>query len=150
MTKRVEKQLSYFKYEGEPVRFGLGTLILIILSVLLIIMATFTELKFTHAYIPMDLFPKWSFYFPDEGINWAGFLKTVKYIPQVPVIFFILGLLDRKFTLITIFVGVCRIPNICNGRGLEIHFPIRSRIYFVLYSCRIFFRNNFTQRLQIL
>lgn len=29
MTKRVEEQLNYFKYNGEPVRFRLGTLVTI-------------------------------------------------------------------------------------------------------------------------
>ena len=149
MTKRVEKQLSYFKYEGEPVRFGLGTLILIILSVLLIIMATFTELKFTHAYIPMDLFPKWSFYFPDEGINWAGFLKTVKYIPQVPVIFFILGLLDRKFTLITILVyillGFAGYPIFAMGGGWKYIFQYGVG-YILSYIPAVYFSGTILHR----
>ena len=91
MTKRVEEQLNYFKYNGEPVRFRLGTLVTIGFSILLIIMATFTELHFKHFYIPLDIFSNWGNYFTDNGTNIAGFIKTVKYIPQVPVIFFILG-----------------------------------------------------------
>ena len=97
MTKRVEEQLNYFKYNGEPVRFRLGTLVTIGFSILLIIMATFTELHFKHFYIPLDIFSNWGNYFTDNGTNIAGFIKTVKYIPQVPVIFFILGLLDKKY-----------------------------------------------------
>ena len=87
--KRLD-ELNHFKYNGQPVRFQLGTLLFMFFSVILIVMATFTELQFSHFIIPLDLFPKWSFYFTDNGVNWDGFFKSVKYIPQVPVIFFIL------------------------------------------------------------
>ena len=136
MTKRIEEQLNNFKYGGEPVRFRLGTLIVICLSVLLIIMATFTEIKFKHFIIPLDLIPKWDFYFTDNGVNWDGFIKAVKYIPQVPIIFFILGLLDRKY--------------IRYGWRLEIYFPIWCRLYLVLYTCSFLLRYYFIEKLQIL
>ena len=121
MTKRIQEQLDYFKYDGGPVRFGVGTILVMILSVLLITMATFTEFEFKHFIIPMDLFPKWSYYFTDAGVNGDGFVKYVKYIPQVPAIFFILGLLDRKYTMITvclyIVLGFSGYPIFAMGGG---------------------------------
>ncbi len=149
MTKRIEEQLSYFKYEGEPVKFRLGTLILICLSVLLIIMATFTELKFKHCFIPLDLFSKWGYYFTEEGVNWAGFVKMVKYIPQVPVIFFILALLDRKYTLITILLyiilGFAGYPIFAMGGGWKYIFQYGVG-YILSYIPAVFFAGYILNR----
>lgn len=148
--KRVQESLDYFKYSGEPVKFTPGTLIVIALSVLLIIIATFTELQFKHYFIPLDLFPKWGYYFTDNGINWAGFVKTVKYIPQIPVIFFILGLLDRKYTLITviayILLGFLGYPIFAMGGGWHYIFQygvgyILSFVPAVFFSGLILNRN---------
>lgn len=149
MTKRIEEQLSYFKYEGEPVRFKPGTLIVIVLSVLLIVMATFTELKFKHCFIPLDLFPRWNFYFPDEGVNWSGFVKSVNYIPQVPVIFFILGILDRKYTLITILLyivlGFAGYPIFAMGGGWKYIFQYGVG-YILSYIPAVFFSGTILNR----
>ncbi len=150
MTKRIEEQLNNFRYKGEPVRFTLGTLIMIILSVLFIIMATFTELKFKHFIIPLDLFSQWNYYFTDTGVNWEGFIKSVKYIPQVPIIFFILGILDRKYTLITILLyiilGFSGYPIFAMGGGWKYIFQygvgyILSYIPAVYFSGTILNRN---------
>lgn len=96
MTKRVEKQLGYFKYSGEPVRFRLGTLLVLVLAIQLLIVSAFTQLDF-------------------------NFLTFSKYIPQVPMVFFILGLLDRKYALITvllyIILGFCGYPIFAMGGG---------------------------------
>ena len=48
MTKRIEKQLNSFKYNGEPIKVTLGTLILTAFCVLLLIIATFTQITLTH------------------------------------------------------------------------------------------------------
>lgn len=147
--KRIEEQLRYFKYEGEPVRFRLGTIAMMALSVLLIIMATFTELKFKHWIIPMDLFSNWNFYFPDAGVNWSGFLKSVKYIPQVPIIFFILGILDRKYTLITILLylvlGFAGYPIFAMGGGWKYIFQYGVG-YLLSYIPAIFFSGTILNR----
>ena len=149
MTKRIEEQLNNFKYEGEPVKFTIGTILMIILSILLIIMATFTELNFKHFIIPFDLLPKWSFYFTDSGINTDGFLKSVKYIPQVPAIFFILGLLDRKCTIITlvlyIFLGFIGYPIFAMGGGWKYIFQYGVG-YILSYIPAVFFSGMILDR----
>lgn len=149
MSNKLEKEWNLFKYNGEPVRFRLGTIVLMVLCVLLIIIATFTELKFKHFYIPLDLFSKWNIYFND-GFNIDCFIKSVKYIPQVPIIFFILGLLDRKFTLITIILyiilGFSGYPIFAMGGGWRYIFQygvgyILSYIPAVYFSGTILDRN---------
>ena len=54
MSKRISKELNSFKYKGEPIKITLGTLILTALSVLLLIIATFTQVTLTHLYLPLD------------------------------------------------------------------------------------------------
>ena len=149
MTKRIQEQLNNFKYEGAPIKLTFGTMIVILLCILLIIMATFTELHFKHIYLPLDLIPKWGFYFTDNGINWSGFVKTVKYIPQVPAIFFILALLDRKFTLITIILyillGFAGYPIFAMGGGWKYIFQYGVG-YILSYLPAVFFSGTILNR----
>ena len=97
MTKRISKQLNSFKYKGEPIKITLGTLILTAFCVLLLVMATFTQVTITH--------PNFSFDSLFSASNYASAgesLKTYRYIPQIPAVFFIVGLLGRKFGVFTI------------------------------------------------
>ena len=105
MTKRFSRQLNSFKYKGEPIKITLGTLILTALCVLLLIVATFTQLTLTHLYLPFD----WMNY---VGQNLSDsellehFTKTYRYIPQIPAVFFIIALLGRKFGILTILLYI--------------------------------------------
>ena len=54
MSKRVERELNSFKYKGEPIRITLGTLVMTGLCVILLIVATFTQVTVHHPYIPSD------------------------------------------------------------------------------------------------
>lgn len=93
MSKRVEKQLNSFKYKGEPVKMTIGTLFLTALCILFLIIATFTQVTITHLWIPAD---SMSGDFLEEG------LKSYRYIPQIPMIFFITALLGRKFGILAV------------------------------------------------
>ena len=101
MTKRFEKQLNSFKYKGEPIKITVGTLVLCGFCILLLIVATFTQLTITHPYIPLDALTFLSSEPNDYEIA-HHFMKTYKYIPQIPMIFFIVALLGRKFGILTI------------------------------------------------
>ena len=57
MTKRISKQLNSFKYKGEPIKITIGTLLLTALCVLLLIIATFSQITFSHFHIPIDALP---------------------------------------------------------------------------------------------
>lgn len=101
MTKRISKQLNSFKYKGEPIKITLGTLSLTCLCILLLVVATFTQLTLTHLYIPADAIS-----FLSEEYDFTEiiqhFTKTYRYIPQIPMVFFIIALLGRKFGILAI------------------------------------------------
>ena len=105
MSKRIEKQIDSFKYKGEPIKITLGTLILTCLSVLFIIVATFTQVTIKHPYFPLDTFS-----FLAQDVNdyeiLHHFIKSYKYIPQIPVVFFIVALLGRKFGILSILMYI--------------------------------------------
>lgn len=101
MTKRIEKQLNSFKYKGEPIRITLGTLVITALCVLLIIVATFTQVTIYHPYLPLDTFSFLS-QNPDSYEISEHFIKKYQYIPQIPVVFFIVSLMGRRFGMLAI------------------------------------------------
>lgn len=121
MTKRVERQLNSFKYKGEPIKITFGTLVLTCLCVLLIIVATFTQVTLTHLYLPSDAFT-----FLSQEMNqyeiWKHFTTTYKYIPQIPIIFFIVALLGRKFGMLSVITYILLglfFPIFALGGGLS-------------------------------
>lgn len=145
MTKRIEAQLNKFVNKGEAAKFTLGTLVLMACGILLIIISTFTQLSFTHPIVPVDIFAHWSSYFTDNGVIWQGFLKHYKYIPQIPAIFFILSLLDRKYATITIVayivLGLVGYPIFALGGGWKYLFEYG--FYYILgYVPAVFFSGS--------
>ena len=101
MSKRVAKQLNSFRYKGEPIKITLGTLVMTALSIILIIVATFTQVTIKHPYIPLDSLSFLSQDLTDYEIL-HHFIKTYHYIPQIPVIFFIIALMGRKFGMLAV------------------------------------------------
>ncbi len=101
MTKRISKQLNSFKYKGEPIKITIGTLLLVALCGLLLIVATFTQITFTHFHIPIDALTFLN-QEPSDYEIMTHFTKTYRYIPQIPTIFFIIALLGRKFGILTV------------------------------------------------
>ena len=101
MSKRVAKQLNSFKYKGEPIKITFGTLVMTGFCVLLLIVATFTQLTIIHPYIPFDSLTYLSQDLSDYEIL-HHFLKEYQYIPQLPVVFFIVALMGRKFGILAI------------------------------------------------
>lgn len=101
MSKRLEKQLNSFKYSGEPVKITIGTLLLTCFCILLLIIATFTQITLHHFYIPTD-----AIHFMGQNPTNAQilhhFTKTYRYIPQIPVVFLIVALMGRKFGILAI------------------------------------------------
>lgn len=98
MTKRISKQLNSFKYNGEPIKITIGTLVLTCLCILFLIVATFTQVTLTHPNVWLEtLSSMQANYEPNHDI-----LRTYRYIPQIPVLFFIIALLGRKFAVLTI------------------------------------------------
>lgn len=121
MSKRIEKQLNSFKYKGEPIRITLGTLVMTALCVLLIIVATFTQITIMHPYVPLDSINYLSQDLTDTEIL-QHFIKKYQYIPQIPVVFFVVSLMGRKFGILSVVMYIILglfFPIFALGGGLS-------------------------------
>lgn len=122
MTKRIEKQLNKFRYQNQPLKLNLGVLVLVGLCSFLIVIATFTQFDFNHFIIPLDAFSYLGNDFKNPSVM-SHFIKHYRYIPQIPVIMFIVALLGRRFSiasvLIYILVGLFLAPVFALGGGID-------------------------------
>ena len=140
MSKRVAEQINSFKYKGEPIRITLGTLVMTGLSVILIILATFTQVTLKHPYLPSDFLT-----YISQDLSGADILrhciKSYDYIPQIPVIFFILALMGRKFGMLAIIGYIILgmfFPIFALGGGISYLFEYGFG-YILAYLPAIFF-----------
>lgn len=135
------KKENVFKYNGEPVKMTLGTVVLTCLCVLLIIMATFTQLSFTHFIIPAD-FMNYLGNGISENEAKQHFFKYYRYIPQIPVLLFIAALLGKLFGAIAVFVyiaiGLFVYPVFALGGGPKYVFDYNFG-YILAYIPAVFF-----------
>lgn len=122
MTKRIKSQLNRFKYENQQLRLNLAVLVLIGICSFLIVIATFTQFDFHHFIIPLDALSYIDANFKNPAVI-AHFTKHYRYIPQIPMIMFIIALLGRKFSIVSvliyIIVGLCLAPVFALGGGLD-------------------------------
>ena len=101
----IVRKENVFKYNGEPVKMTLGTVVLTCLCAFLLIIATFTQFSFTHFIIPGDFLNYINTGTFDTEAK-QHFLKYYRYIPQVPVILFIAALLGKIFGVISVLVYI--------------------------------------------
>lgn len=137
----IVKRENVFKYNGEPVKMTLGTVILTCLCVFLIIIATFTQFSFTHFIIPADFLN----YIGGESFDSQAkqhFFKYYRYIPQIPVIIFVAALLGKIFGVIAVFVyiaiGLFVYPVFALGGGPKYVFDYNFG-YIFAYIPAVFF-----------
>lgn len=140
MSKRVARELNSFKYKGEPIRITLGTLIMTLLCVILLIVATFSQITVHHPYIPSDA---WYFLSQDhtEFEILKHFIKKYDYIPQIPMIFFIVALMGRKFGITAIILYIILgmfFPIFALGGGISYLFEYGFG-YILAYLPAVFF-----------
>ncbi len=108
-----EKRLRYRQIFG--IRLSLGSIMLMIFSAFLLVLATFIKFDLTHYVIPFDIF--------DESVihNPSDFLKTVTIIPQIPIVIFIAAMLGRRYgitsILLYIIAGLSIFPVFALGGG---------------------------------
>lgn len=141
--KKQQKNVT-FRYEGQPTKFRLGTLLLVGLCTFLIIIATFTQLEFRHFIIPKNFIEYFS-----SGLTIGEiceyFTKYYKYIPQVPVIVFIAALLGKKFgslsVLLYIIMGLFFFPVFALGGGIKYVFEYNFG-YILAYLPAVFFAGS--------
>ena len=140
MSKRIEKELNSFKYKGEPIRITLGTLVMTVFCVILLIVATFSQIKIYHPYIPMDTL----YFLGQEHSDYETlkhFIKSYEYIPQIPMIFFIVALMGRKFGITAIILYIILgmfFPVFALGGGVSYLFEYGFG-YILAYLPAVFF-----------
>ncbi len=112
-TKRLKDELDAFNAENKKLKVTMGTLVVMGWCVFLIIIATFTQLDFSH-YVFGSLNPA-----DDKFLM----LKRCIYIPQIPVIFFIAALIGKRFgitaIIIYILLGLTFFPVFALGGGIS-------------------------------
>ena len=140
MSKRVADQINSFKYKGEPIRITLGTLIMTALCIILLIIATFSQITIHHPYIPSDTF----FFLAQEHTDIEvikHFIKRYDYIPQIPMLFFIVALMGRKFGILAILCYIVLgmfFPIFALGGGISYLFEYGFG-YILAYLPAVFF-----------
>ena len=144
MTKRIEKQLNKFRYDNQQLRLNLGVLVLTGLCSFLIVMATFTQFDFNHFIIPLDAFSYIGTNFKNTSVA-AHFMKHYRYIPQIPMIMFIVAILGRRFgiasVLLYIIAGLFFAPVFALGGGLDYVFQYGFG-YILAYIPAVFFAGS--------
>ncbi len=140
MSKRYTEQINSFKYKGEPIKITIGTLVVMLLCIILLIVATFCQITIHHPYIPGDFL-----YFLGQEHTEAEiirhFIKSYDYIPQIPMIFFIVALLGRKFGITAIVMYIILgmfFPIFALGGGISYLFEYGFG-YILAYLPAVFF-----------
>ena len=100
VNKRIAAGISKIKRPSKQIKFGFGTVALIAACLMLLIIATFTQIKYD--FIMPETSPIPIFHF--------------EYIPQIPVVIFISALLGRKWGVFTVLLYI--------ALGLTPNYPI--------------------------
>lgn len=90
INKRVKEGIKKIHTPSSQIKFCLGTIALMLLCLMLLIIATFTQIKI-------------NFNLPDSGLS--SYLKF-EYIPQIPAVLFIAALLGEGWGLIVILAYI--------------------------------------------
>ncbi len=134
MNKRIKGEFEEILYRGERTPFSLGSLAVVCLCLLLLIVATFTQLNLMH-------------YWPNKDSEVGLVLDTKKYlyIPQIPMVMFIAAILGARFgsfvIVLYLLIGFFIWPVFALGGGLGY---IKS--YFFGYILGYFFAIVFASR----
>ena len=98
-------------HKGEPTPFTLGTLVIFAFCFLILIIATFSQLHFSHPWF-INL----------EGVGIELAVKNVQYIPQIPAMLFIIYMLGKNYSIILfilyLLIGFFVWPIFAFGGGL--------------------------------
>ena len=91
ISKRVKAGIKNFHKENVRIKFSLGTLALVCFCVVLLVIATFTQIKINFN-IPVE-----------SGI---GSYMKFEYIPQIPIVIFIATLLGECWGLLAVLIYI--------------------------------------------
>ena len=111
INKRYVDIFQEYIHRGEPTPLTIGTLVVCAMCFLILIIATFTQITFSHP---------WFEYVQGQGFHYI--LKTVAYNPQIPVMIFILYILYKKYSMLVyilyLLFGFFIYPVFAFGGGL--------------------------------
>lgn len=136
MNKRIKEEIKKFHKPNVRIKFCLGTIAIVSFCILLLIIATFSQIKI-------------NFNVPQSSI--ASYLQF-EYIPQIPVVLFIAALLGEFWGLVTILLYIIlgltpMFPVYALGGGLSYVFQynfgyIFAYLFAVLISAKVMKNNN--------
>lgn len=134
LNKRLKDELKTIKNREVKIKMGLGTLALMTMCIALLIISTFTQIKFSGV---------------DTGVN--TYLQF-EYIPQIPIVLFIATLLGESFGLLTILIYIIlgltpNYPIFGMGGGLSYIFQynfgyIFAYIFAVIFTAKELKKDN--------
>ncbi len=109
MNKRLRAQYQKFVYKDQQTPFSVGTLCVVLLCLLGLVVATFTQVDISH------------FWFAKGGTG-GVVVKTYPYVAQIPILLGVVGVLGTRFSLVTVFlyvlIGLFLWPVFALGGGL--------------------------------
>lgn len=112
MNKRYKDIFQQYIYKGEATPLSIGTLVVCGLCFLILIIATFTQINFSHP---------WTNFIPTEGF--VSYIKQVSYSPLLPAMIFIIYILGRVYSVLMflcyLVVGFFIWPIFVFGGGLD-------------------------------
>lgn len=111
-SKRYKDIFQQYIHKGEATPFSIGTLVVCALCFLILIIATFTQINFSHP---------WMKILPLEGFS--AFLNQVSYSPLLPAMIFVIFILGKSYSVLMFFcyliVGFFIWPIFVFGGGLD-------------------------------
>ncbi len=128
VNKRIKAEIKKFHKPDVRIKFCLGTLAIVSMCVMLLITATFTQIKV-------------NFNIPDNGI--LAYLKF-EYIPQIPVVLFIAAILGEVWGLFAVLIYIIMgltpwFPVFAVGGGLSYIFQYNFGYIFAYIFAVILF-----------
>ena len=111
-NKRYKDIFQQYIHKGEATPLSIGTLVVCGLCFLIMIIATFTQINFSHP---------WMKFIPMEGF--VAFSKQVSYSPLLPAMIFIIYILGKSYSVLTficyLIVGFFVWPIFVFGGGFD-------------------------------
>ena len=102
------------KKKKKGIQIGIGSIMLMLFCSFLLVVATFLQVKVSHFIIP-------SKFFNGDICTAKDFIFSIKYIPQIPIVMFIVGLLGRRLGVVSILLyiiaGLFFVPVFALGGG---------------------------------
>lgn len=142
MNKRIKGEFEEIIYRNEKTPLSLGSLVVVCLCLLLLIVATFSQLSLIH-------------YWPTMEDGFTIETKKYMYIPQIPLVLFIAAILGARFgslvIILYLLIGFFIWPVFALGGGLgyvKSYFfgYILGYFFAIVFASRVLFYDKFSYK----